>query len=366
MLSGNHDSVEAIRWIPYRCPECNHRFSLSSASKLDSTTCPSCERYIPLIEEIAQYAKPEILANKGIRRRRVTKKHKALSNHTWEEEPTSKDAKASKRSSIVGSIVLFVLSFFTVMGALVFYVKKIQDSDAISAAPTGNSIGSDKSKVSKPPLSRYSAVEFLRIVEPLAEKLLNATRMEDLFPLIAYPEKHKEKMAAYYPDGILKPRGLIPFGSDTELLFKDANAGVIVQTSDYKPLSLVFVETEEGIKIDWESWVAWSEMPWKTIIEEKPTKPILVRAKYRAANYYNFDFSDEKKWSCYEIASPDESHFIYGYVERGSDLDIMLKPIHEKVFVGVTLKISFAEGSQNGKQVLIHDRVADGWILSEE
>ena len=365
MLSGNHDFVKTVRWIPYRCPECAHHFTLSSANKLDSTKCPSCESDIPLIEDLAQYAKLDTLTDKGLKRRRVSKKIKSASEHAWDADPATKDAKVTKLSSIVGSIVLFCLAFFLVIGGLVFYVKKIRDSNAIATAPAGNAIGS-KNKVSKPPLSRYSLVQLLKIAEPLAEKFLNATRVEDLLPLIAYPEKHKEKMMAYYSDGSVKPRGLIPFGSNTEVIFKDANAGVIVRTSDYKSHTLVFVETEEGIKIDWESWVGWSEMPWKTMIETKPTKAILVRAKYRAASYYNFDFSDEKKWSCYEIASPDESHFIYGYVERGSDLDIMLKPNRKNVFVGVTLKISFAEGSQNEKQVLIHDRLADGWILSEE
>jgi hypothetical protein len=342
---------------------------LSSANKLESTKCPSCESDIPLIEELVQYSKLETLTDRGLRRRRrrrVSKKKESVSEHAWDAEQTSKDAKVTKLSSIVGSIVLFCLTFFLVIGGLVYYVKKIQDSDAIAAAPAGDAIVSSKNKVSKPPLSRYSLVELLKIAEPLAEKFLNATRVEDLLPLIAYPEKHKEKMMAYYSDGSVKPRGLIPFGSKTKVLFQDPNAGVVVRTSDYKSHNLVFVETEEGMKIDWESWVGWSEMPWKTIIETKPTKAILVRGKYRAANYYNFDFSDEKKWSCYEIASPDESYFMYGYVERGSDLDIMLKPRRKNVFVGVTLKISFAEGSQNGKQVLIHDRLADGWILPEE
>jgi hypothetical protein len=365
MLSGNHDTVEAVRWIPYRCPECNHHFSLSSVSKLESTKCPSCESDIPLIEELAEYAKLETLTDKGLKRRRVSKKKESVSEHAWDTEQTAKDAKVTKLSSIVGSIILFVLAFILVIGALVIYVKEIQDSDAISAAPIGNAIGSSNEKVSKPSLSRYSLVDLLKIAEPFAEKFLNATRVEDLLPLIAYPEKHKEKMMAYYPDGSVTPSGLIPFDSDMVVAFFELYAAVPVKTSDYKRRTLVFVETEQGIKIDWESWVGWSEIPWKTMVETKPTKPMLVRAKYRVAHYYNFDFSDERKWSCYEIASPDESYFMYGYVERDSDLDHRLKQNRENVFIGVILKMSFPLGSQRSNQVLIQDRVAEGWILPE-
>jgi hypothetical protein len=82
--------------------------------------------------------------------------------------------------------------------------------------------------------------------------------------------------------------------------------------------------------------------------------------------YYNFGFSDDRKWQSYLLVSPDEGHTLYAYAERGSVLDNRLKPSPDVKKTPLTLMLSFPAGAASGNQVLVDKFVAEGWMLETE
>lgn len=74
---------------------------------------------------------------------------------------------------------------------------------------------------------------------------------------------------------------------------------ITVSGAEFETKQMDFIDGADGLKVDWESWVGWSEMPWDDFLKIKATEPKLVRVMLKWVDYYNFDFSDEKKWRVY-------------------------------------------------------------------
>jgi hypothetical protein len=139
----------------------------------------------------------------------------------------------------------------------------------------------------------------------------------------------------------------------------------VVSTKNYDERTMVFTETADGIRVDWESWVGWCEMGWEDFMTAKPTSGTLFRVKLNDTNYYNFNFSDEAKWKSYTLLSIDEKYRIYGYVEVGSqtamDIGEALEP-GDRFF---TLSLKFPENAESNNQVIIERVIANGWITPD-
>ena len=218
--------------------------------------------------------------------------------------------------------------------------------------------------VELPKAMERSESEFLKLARPLAERFLTAKRIEDILPIIHDPRSVGPKIRAYYPTGAIEPAGLVKFNSSGQLSYKGDFVAVSVETSGFGQKQLAFIDGEGGLTIDWESWVGWSEMPWAEVIEKKPGKPVLLRAMLRSVDYYNFGFSDEKKWKSFRLTSPDGETMIYGYVESNSLLDQRIRPSEQGATVAVTVKIHFPEDATSKNQVIIDELVSDGWVTS--
>ncbi len=139
-----------------------------------------------------------------------------------------------------------------------------------------------------------------------------------------------------------------------------------VRTRSYEEKSLAFVDTPQGLKIDWESWVGWSEMPWEEFLASKPTTGRVFRLNLSPTDYYNFAFSDDQKWQAYRLQSPDGEHSIYGYAERDSAVGYASRCPPDSKQMALMLALKFPENATSDNQVLIEKFVAEGWVLETE
>lgn len=218
-------------------------------------------------------------------------------------------------------------------------------------------------EVELPKVMKRSEPEFLAKTKPLAEKFLNATTIAEMLPFVYDPKVIEKKMLSHYPTGKITPTGMSKFNSSGRVSYKDSFAAVTIQTPEFETKQLAFIDAGDGLKIDWESWVGWSEMPWIDFLKIKPTEPKLVRVMLKWVDYYNFDFFDEKKWRAYRLTSPDGETMLYGYAARNSLLDQRLRPGEPGTTVAVMLKIHFPENAQKDNQVIIDEYVSDGWVV---
>ena len=217
-----------------------------------------------------------------------------------------------------------------------------------------------------PAAAALSDAAFLALAEPLAGKFLAARSIDELRPLVREPERAAPRMRAHYGGDAVMPAGLSQFNTRANVLREGSFFNLAVRTRDFEERDMAFVDTPEGLRIDWEGWVGWSAMPWEDFLAEKPTKPTLFRVSLRPVEYYNFGFADDSRWRSYRLDSPDGEHSLFGYVERGSPTDSRIQVAPEIKVSPYSLYLHFPAEGASRNQVLIERLAAESWFIEQE
>lgn len=237
-------------------------------------------------------------------------------------------------------------------------------SSTVSPGPAKTEPSTVPAVDAAPPMR--SDVVFLKDAEPLVRRFMSATSVDELLPLVRNPGAVEAKMRAFHKGGTLAPFGYSKIGGNDGVLTRGGFRTVVVVNRDFEEKTIDFEESADGIKIDWESWVGWSEVPWKEFMEAKGKTACLFRVVLREGSYYNFGFADESKWRCYKLESPDGESSLYGYVERGSLLASELQLSPDEPMSRLILRLKFPESATSPNQVIIDSKVADGWAIPSE
>ena len=137
---------------------------------------------------------------------------------------------------------------------------------------------------------------------------------------------------------------------------------VNVRAGDFELREIVVLGTEGNLKVDWESWVGWSDMPWQEFQSKRPVEGKWFRVELSRVQYYNFGFKDESKWVSYRLISPDGSASLYGYVPSISPLDEKIRPVDENGKVKLLLKLKFPPAAASSNQVIIEAVSGQNWV----
>jgi hypothetical protein len=133
-------------------------------------------------------------------------------------------------------------------------------------------------------------------------------------------------------------------------------------------------------KLDWESFVGWSPVPWKALTEGRKQEETLIRAYVSKDDYYNYEFTDTHKFSSYRIRNADGSLAINGFVEKGSPIASALlsrfeeaeaavrtqSPERTGVWLPLTLRVKFPPDAGSDHCVHLMEIVESRWLLPEE
>jgi len=367
----------ARRWSGFVCPDCRFVFRVPRDHDGHGVVCPSCRRMLkipaPEDETPPLVVPPPVsdstgtagAAPTGRGGRRRKKKARHGDDHEWERSRTAKARSSSRREKrqmiwmLVGGCVLLALMVAGVLFAMLGGRQPLP----VAETPTIFPPAAEVTAISDVPLSDAA---FLAEAEPLAGKFLSATRIEELLPLVRQPAKAEPRMRALHPAGTFTAPGMNAFNSQAEVVRDGSILSVKVRTGAYEEKTLSFLPSPDGLRIDWESWAGWSDVPWTRFITEKPSSPALFRVMLSQVEYYNFAFTDDRKWQSYRIESPDGAHALYGYTERGSTLAARLRPPSEKQQIPMMLTLKFPEKATSGNQVLIDGLIAEGWVLQTE
>lgn len=132
-------------------------------------------------------------------------------------------------------------------------------------------------------------------------------------------------------------------------------------------LEVAMMRGEDGrFLIDWESLVGYGEKSFAELREERPAKPVMLRAYVRLFEYYNYDFADSHRYLCVKMISENGENSIYGFCERSSDLGRWLErdlartgPSEMK---GYTMRVSFPANARSNHCVNLDNVIASRWI----
>lgn len=374
-------------WVAFVCPDCRFVFRVPKDHDGGGIICSSCRRMlrIPVDGErtsplMASSTTPGFAAmqktapkngsgnaksyNQVLRKSRAAKEWKDLTNQDLEN--------ADARGNSVGLYILIGFLFLFSLGGVTLVWDPFDDEDVTEtevplemAKPDSEVVLEVDEEIELPAILKGGEMQFINDAKLLAKRFLSATHVDEILPVVDLSRDTEQKILDYYRNGKIEPVGMNKFNAGGKPSYLGNYAAVTVETSDFETRELAFVEGEDGeVKIDWESWVGWSEMPWKDLLITKPKTPVLVRVKVKEVEYYNFGFSDDEKWRSYSLISPDGENVLYGYVERGSLLDEKIRPRNDFKVVAQTLRVKFLEKNYSSSQVLIVEQVSDGWVVS--
>lgn len=353
-------------------------FSLAPDLGGNGVTCPGCEHLLTIpssadkVSELgvsrAKYSKPKVKEQS----RDIVKHHRPLSqgeHHEWADEQSDYGDKAMK---IMIPIALFSL---LLIGGLAYLLlsdsneapRAVADVDSVVVEDTD--IG-EKAEGGEEEEEVYiynsKNDEQVDQLEEFLTGLFAAKTVDEMLPYVRPTDNIREKLVKFYKGETLNQS---PFKSLGQAMNTPEFPGFLTvscQTQDYSNHVGVLKYTKDEIKLDWESFVAYSEMTWAELAEKKPTEKVRVRVTAKRAYYYNNEFTDESKWQAVSLISPNEQNPIYGYLEKNSATEQRLFNFELSDNRKVILDVYFPQDAMKGDQVFIDNVVEQGWVISEE
>lgn len=368
---GVTESIDtARRWRGLVCPDCRFVFRVPNDHEGSGVVCPSCRRLLripgpddespPLL--VAEEDKAESDLPRGERKRR--RKRKKVSEDTPWEQDVGQERAGKQRSLRMGWQLVVGL---ILLGGSVIWISHTMQKQPESTSPIRLPEVTD---VVVPEAPAVPELWYDKdAVHELCREFLAAASVEELLPLIRNADRLEPEIRRYYADGKVDKMELTGLRVARESRVGEVRAlTLLIQTKTFVRQLLNVCETADGLKVDWESWVGQSSMPWAEMMEKKPTDPVLVRVMLSYVEYYNMDFSDDKKWGSCRLLSPDGEHVLYGYVLLGSDEQDKLfrllagDPSAEN---RVSLIIRYPEGARASNQVIVDRIVAESWLIPD-
>ncbi len=201
-------------------------------------------------------------------------------------------------------------------------------------------------------------------VEAVAKAFLEAADPAEALEQVRNPGQTEGRMKQFQGDASYQAAGFRGIVGDvlTASTRDEQVYTVQVRTDNYDLRDMALVREGGQFKVDWDSWVGWSEMPWDDFKEDKPTEPKLFRVVLSQVDYYNFGFKDDLEWSSYRLDSPDGSRTLYGYVPRTGELDQQIRPVEAGKKQKLLLKLRFPRDSRSDNQVIIDSVAGDSWV----
>ena len=303
------------------------------------------------------------------RRKHSHSKHHEEDEPSWEKAEVApvRSRKTSRRTGVV--FVAVGLFFVGTIGLVAFLMVDKDNKPLIVAplpekeAPAMVEDDSGEEPVELPEVMKKSEVEFLENARPIIKRFMEATSIEEMLPLVRNPEDVGPKMKRQYPDGKIDAPGLSAMTGREPVNYRGKFASLIVRTKDQEARQLAFTDTPDGLKIDWESYVGWSDMTWDEFLETKPIKPQIFRVLVKRTEYYNFNFESDTEWQSYRLISADGEHIVYGYLKQDSPVNLKVKPDDKKSEVAMLLSLKFRPGEESRNQVVIDRYITDGWVM---
>lgn len=197
------------------------------------------------------------------------------------------------------------------------------------------------------------------------EKFFAADRIESLLPLLRPIDGLEEKVRRFYRPEEFK---MLPMDgiekSTAQFLAGHQALQVQILLENLPPRTITLIRLGDVYRVDWESWVGWSEMDVASLKRIKPTQLTEVRVVVERVSYYNYDFpsSGESQWQSYRLTFAHSDEVIHGYIERSSPVSDEMQIASDQTSRPMTLRIRYRDATSHSSQVLIDSVVADGWV----
>ena len=199
--------------------------------------------------------------------------------------------------------------------------------------------------------------------EELAHAFIEETNVEKRLSYALNPEGVRGHLTSYteqarsHPAQELKAMGHSEHGGR-------AVSSFAVKFADGSFRMLSIVQTDDGTKVDWDSYARYCSASWEDLFSGG-AEEAEVRVFARPGDYYVGHFRDRGQWTCFKLETPDCDRSIYAYAPAGSDLSKRMQAYVMKsrnFRQHMTLKIRTEAESGKEGQFVIEELLAMGWV----
>ncbi|MEP4078495.1 hypothetical protein [Haloferula sp.] len=262
----------------------------------------------------------------------------------------------------------FVLIFLLIAGMATISTMLILDSS--------DSDGEVAKKAAAERLEEHEAkdeeaFELVESIESNLKRYIAAGSVEDLLPLVRDPERVRPLMEDWYARSPIESRVFEGLGVFQPL---DLEGRLFWLTTcmveGEEPETILMEQTEDGrVFVDWESQVCYQPIPWDEYVEKRPERENLAFRVYLQPDkggFFSHEFRDEDLWSVYRLTTKNSYEYLFGYVEKGSELDEKLIEVSEKnrgYPAALLLNLAIPEGTTSPRGVVIKELLSERWAL---
>ena len=291
---------------------------------------------------------------------------------TWGATPETPDQAARSRQFIT---VSFIIALLAIGGAVLYTLRQaFQAPEAIAA------LTSDPAAPGQPmPENVMANVEDARRV---MDRFLAADSVEKMVAEVRHPEETRPRMERFYATIPVKRRlKRAESQSWNEIRIGEKEfIRAVVELDDFRvyPFTLELIPGADP-KVDWESFVNWSELPWKDFLKTPPEQAVDYRVTLTtdpADQYYNYYSKDrELDLMCFKIEDPEKYGSCWAYCDKDSEaasqILFNLKRARQqgslssegKIAITCILRLRFPPEGMKTNQVVIEKLVNDNWVL---
>ncbi len=332
-------------------------------------------REIDFKERLARTTDPAMVQGPNdpppLKRKRLSRSELRHRNLGWETEQRANSTSWSAWRRALRKLPWGLIGVVIVLLGLVSWkIMSIRrqgtlsiNQNPISDAPQAPSL---KPKQSELELRPKSAI--LTDLTPVLKAFVDAQSSTAMKPLVREPDRVHPLMDLYYQEQ--EPFNPVDYNTlpRYDNLFVHKNFVVAsLETKEFESFTISLEKGPQGYLVDWESFVAYGDMPLSRFQKLKPTTPTLFRFIIEPASYPNLDFPSSETHQAYKLYTKNRAQMIYGYVPRQSPPhEKMMSALISKQSIFCVLRIKYPTHSTNDNQVEISHYLQTGWVLRGE
>ncbi len=351
----------------YICPSCRLLFSIIPNVGGNGVVCPGCSKLltVPSPEDGVASQETSQVRYKQAGLASVDKLEDAYRRERqWEQQRHQQMEEIETQDKELRWMVPLALIAIVLLGGLGYVLVNSSQNKPIVASSqdvdTQDSIDEARGFGHSNPEDRKKLENFL-------EKFLAAESVDDLIPYVVNVESLREKMIAYYGGEKIKQSKLIEAKQTGDL---GLHPGYIITTfedQDFKMQRALIKYDDGAFKLDWESYVGYSEISWEEMKRLKPVQPFTMRVVLSVKDFYLYDFSDEKLWQSVSLTNPNVDVTMYGYVKRGSAVEQLVSNFGMTTAnYYLTVKARYPENATRDDQFEIVEVISNSWLVEEK
>jgi hypothetical protein len=259
----------------------------------------------------------------------------------------------------------FALIGLVITGAVLWSLGRVKTADVQAdqiRIATASTLIQDQQK-------ELEARQLIGRIHHNLREFFTASSVDALTPLVRQPERVIPLMRKYYADhpltakSLKSPAQLRPITLDDHANFWMA-AVILADGTDHQ---LILEAMESGdVLIDWETMVCYQPMLWDDYVAQRPVGSVLdFRVRVKQDNYYNYEFVDSKRWTCFRLTALDNEQTLFGYAPAGSAIALALLQqikLNGGLDTALILRLAIPAGLQSRNGVMIEKVLSNRWL----